>query len=282
MSGLGSWRIREKKNVVSQTPAVTPSWCPGKRSADGGEEGPEDAAETPEDAAVPGRGYWARGGAGVLNRKKAGRRHLRRLEPGTSDTIDTTDGRRMVGMARQELLQVAGPRGQTPGQGDPGEDGGGELIMRTGVRWCHQWTLATEPGVAGKERLSTLTTPGGHLLPLTGLERLVGRWPRPRAFTSRLVDLGDDSGEVLTRIRAHCCRQEALTTGPVVAGKKRLVDSYHSRRTSAPAGRPAALVYDQRLLRWFSRAEKLGGPRNRDDPCGQEKGDLPGKRTPQE
>ncbi|KAL3197121.1 hypothetical protein MRX96_045007 [Rhipicephalus microplus] len=82
----------------------------------------------------------------------------------------------------------------------------------------------------------------------------------------------DDDGEVVTRARARGCRQQALTTRPGVAGKKRLVDSYHSRRTSAPAGGPAASVDGQRLLRWYSRAEEPGGPRHSVAPCDQEGG----------
>ncbi|KAL3203024.1 hypothetical protein MRX96_042235 [Rhipicephalus microplus] len=62
------------------------------------------------------------------------------------------------------------------------------------------------------------------------------------------VGSNDDGGEVVTRTWARGCRQHALTTGPGVAGKKRLVDSNHSRRTSAPAGGPAASVDGWRLL----------------------------------
>ncbi|KAL3200318.1 hypothetical protein MRX96_043459 [Rhipicephalus microplus] len=77
-------------------------------------------------------------------------------------------------MARQELLPVAGPCGQMYGQRDPGDDDGGEVVMMTAVRWCHQRPLTTGSGAAGKKRLSTLTTQGGRLLPLAALERLVG------------------------------------------------------------------------------------------------------------
>ncbi|KAL3197104.1 hypothetical protein MRX96_044992 [Rhipicephalus microplus] len=55
------------------------------------------------------------------------------------------------------------------------------------------------------------------------------------------VGSDDDGGEVVTRTEARKCRQQALITGSGVAGEKRLVDSYHSRRTSAPAGLPASL-----------------------------------------
>ncbi|KAL3192030.1 hypothetical protein MRX96_018149 [Rhipicephalus microplus] len=88
---------------------------------------------------------------------------------------------------------------------------------------------------------------------------------------SGLVSSGDD-GEVVTRTGACGCRQQALTTGPGVAGKERLVDSYHSRRASAPAGGPASSVDGRRLLGWYSRAEEPSGPRYSVAPCDHGKG----------
>ncbi|KAL3203009.1 hypothetical protein MRX96_042220 [Rhipicephalus microplus] len=86
---------------------------------------------------------------------------------------------------------------------------------------------------------------------------------------SRPVGSDDDGDEVVTRTGAHGCRQQALTTGPGVAGKKRFVDSYHSRRTSAPAGGPTASVYGRRLLLQYNRAKEPGGPRYSVAPCDQ-------------
>ncbi|KAL3192070.1 hypothetical protein MRX96_018189 [Rhipicephalus microplus] len=46
----------------------------------------------------------------------------------------------------------------------------------------------------------------------------------------------DDGGEVVTMTGVHWCHQQALANGPGAAGKKRLVDSHHSRRASSPVG----------------------------------------------
>ncbi|KAL3203023.1 hypothetical protein MRX96_042234 [Rhipicephalus microplus] len=102
---------------------------------------------------VAGRGRWAGGDAGVLYPEGGAGRRRRLPEPGTSGSMDTAGGRRGVGMARQGLFQVAGPRGRTSGQESPGDDDCGEVVMMTRVRWCHQPALATGPGVAGKKRL---------------------------------------------------------------------------------------------------------------------------------
>ncbi|KAL3205899.1 hypothetical protein MRX96_040580 [Rhipicephalus microplus] len=99
---------------------------------------------------------------------------------------------------------------------------------------------------------------------------------------SWLVGSDDDGGEVVTRSAARGCRQQALKTGPGVAGKKRLVDSQPSRRTSAPAGGPAASVGGQRLLWWYSRAEEPGRPGYSDDRATRRRGDLPGRPPPRE
>ncbi|KAL3238936.1 hypothetical protein MRX96_048034 [Rhipicephalus microplus] len=65
---------------------------------------------------------------------------------------------------------------------------------------------------------------------------------------SRSVGSDDDGSEVVTRTAARGCRKQAMMTGPGVAGKKRLLDTHHSRRTSAPAGGPAASVDGQTPL----------------------------------
>ncbi|KAL3258811.1 hypothetical protein MRX96_046373 [Rhipicephalus microplus] len=92
--------------------------------------------------------------------------------------------------------------------------------------------------------------------------------PLPEGVFSRWLYWNASSVGVHVLV-ACVCRQQALTTGPGGAGKKRLVDSYHSRRTSAPAGGPAASIDGQRLLGWYSRAEEPGGPRYSVAPCDQ-------------
>ncbi|KAL3217461.1 hypothetical protein MRX96_032375 [Rhipicephalus microplus] len=71
---------------------------------------------------------------------------------------------------------------------------------------------------------------------------------------TRPVGSFDDGGEVVTKTGAHGCHQQALTTGPGVAGEKMLVHPYHFRRTSAPAGGTTASVDGRSLLRWYIKA----------------------------
>ncbi|KAL3192023.1 hypothetical protein MRX96_018142 [Rhipicephalus microplus] len=66
-----------------------------------------------------------------------------------------------------------------------------------------------------------------------------GTSPGPRGRSSGQEGRGndDDGGEVVRTTRVRWCHQRALATGPGAAGKKRLVNSHHSRRASFPAGR---------------------------------------------